>query len=142
MISLDISILYQVVIFLVLGLILTKLLFRPYLELLDERERQTTGARHDSGDLEHDGARLKAEYENKLAQGRSAGTAARDAIIQEGRQERERLLQQARVEAAQTLEQVRRDIQNELERERGMALAEVAGVAQDMVSKILGRRVG
>ena len=142
MISLDISILYQIVIFLVLWLILSKVLFRPYLDLLDERERRTGGTRHDTIDLEQAGARLKAEYEDKISQARSAGSAAKDAIIQEGRQERERLLQQAREAAARTLESARRDVQSQLERERDLAAAEVAGVAQDMVSKLLGRRVG
>ena len=142
MISLDISILYQIVIFLVLWLILSKVLFRPYLNLLEERERKTSGARHDTGELEQAGARLKAEYEGKISQARSAGTAAKDAIIQEGRQERERLLQQAREEAARALESVRREVQSQLERERELAAAEVAGVAQDMASKLLGRKVG
>ena len=142
MISLDISIFYQIVIFVVLWLLLSKVLFRPYLGLLDERERKTIGTRHDTGQLEHEGARLKAEYEEKITQARRAGIAARDAIIREGRQEREGLLQQAREEGARTLESMRRDVQGQLERERELAAAEVVGVAQDMVSKVLGRRVG
>ena len=142
MISLDISIFYQIVIFVVLWLLLSKVLFRPYLGLLDERERKTIGTRHDTGQLEHEGARLKAEYEEKITQARRAGIAAKDAIIREGRQEREGLLQQAREEAARTLESMRRDVQGQLERERELAAAEVVSVAQDMVSKVLGRRVG
>jgi F-type H+-transporting ATPase subunit b len=142
MISLDISVLYQIVIFLALWLILSKVLFRPYLNLLDERERRTAGARHDSSELEHEGARLKAEYEEKMAQARVAGTVAKDAIVQEGRQEREKLLLQAREEAALTLESARREVQRQLDRERALLATEVAEVAHDMVSKILGRRVG
>jgi len=142
MISLDISIFYQIVIFVVLWLLLSKVLFRPYLGLLDERERKTIGTRHDTGQLEHEGARLKAEYEEKITQARRAGIAAKDAIIREGRQEREGLLQQAREEGARTLESMRRDVQGQLERERELAAAEVVSVAQDMVSKVLGRRVG
>jgi F-type H+-transporting ATPase subunit b len=142
MISLDLSVLYQIVIFVLLWLILSKLLFRPYLNLLEERERRTAGARHDSSELEHEGARLKAEYEEKIAQARAAGNAAKDAIVQEGRQERERLLQQAREEAALTLESARREVQRQLERERALLASEVAEVGRDMVSKILGRRVG
>ena len=61
MISLDISILYQAILFVILWLILNKVLFQPYLKLLDERERKTTGAHHDSSELEHEGARLRAQ---------------------------------------------------------------------------------
>jgi F-type H+-transporting ATPase subunit b len=142
MISLDISVLYQIIIFVLLWLILSRVLFRPYLELLDERERRTAGARHDSDELEHEGARLKAEYEEKIAQARAAGTAAKDVIVQQGRQARERLLQQAREEAALTLESARREVQRQLAREHGLLATEVAEVARDMVGKILGRRVG
>jgi F-type H+-transporting ATPase subunit b len=142
MISLDISVLYQIIIFVLVWLALSKLLFRPYLNLLDERERRTTGAQHDSGDLEQQGAQLQAEYEEKIAQARAAGTAAKDAIVEEGRRERESQLQQARAEAARTLETARHEVQNQLERERQLLAAQVTEVAQDMVSKILGRRVG
>jgi F-type H+-transporting ATPase subunit b len=142
MISLDISVLYQIIIFLVLWLILSKVLFRPYLDLLEQRERRTSGARHDSSELEAEGARLKAQYEQKIAEGRAAGNSVKDAIVQEGRLEREKLLQQAREEAALTLGRARREVQMQLERERALLAAQVTEVASDMASKVLGRRVG
>jgi F-type H+-transporting ATPase subunit b len=142
MISLDISVLYQIVLFVVLLLILNKVLFRPYLGLLEERERRTIGAQHDAAELEHEGARLRAQYEEKIAQAQAAGYAAREAILQDGRQQRERILSQAREEAKSILELVRRELAAALERERRLAAAEAAAVAGDMVSKVLGRRVG
>jgi F-type H+-transporting ATPase subunit b len=141
-ISLDISVLYQIIIFVVLWLILSKVLFRPYLGLLEERERRTAGARHDSSELEAEGARLKAEYEQKIAEARAAGNLSKDAIVQEGRQQREKLLQQARQEAAHTLETARREVQAELGRERVRLAAEVTELARDMLEKILGRKIG
>ena len=141
MISLDISILYQIVLFVVVWLVLSKVLFRPYLDLLEERERETTGASHQSVELEHEANRLKAEYEEKIHRARGVGAAAKDRVVQAARQESERLLQQARAEAASILDSARRDVQVQLERERDLGAAEVAAVAQDMVSKVLGRRV-
>src|SRR6267142_3163779 len=98
MISLDISILYQIILFIVLWLILNKILFQPYLHLLEERERRTIGAEHDSTDLEHEGARLRAQYEEKIAQAQADGYTAKEAILQQARQQRERVLNQAREE--------------------------------------------
>ena len=141
MISLDISILHQIILFIVLGLILNKILFQPYLRLLEERERRTIGAEHDSADLEHEGARLRAQYEEKIAQAQTAAYAAKDAILQEARQQREKILGQARAEAASKLEQARREISLALEREKALAAAEAATVAGEMVSKVLGRKV-
>ena len=141
MISLDYSIAYQIVLFLVLWVILSKVLFGPYLNLLDERERRTTGARHDSTDLEQEGARLRAQYEEKIAQAQASGHAAREAILQEGRQQREKLLTQAREGAMSMLEGVRREVESQMQRERQLAAAEARTVAQEMVEKILGRHV-
>jgi len=142
MIQLDYSIVYQIVLFVVLWVILDKLLFQPYLRLLEEREHQTTGAQHDSVDLEYEGARLKAQYDEKLAQGEAAGYAAKEAINQDARQQREKILGQARDEAARSLDQSRQEIAAAMEREKPLAAAEVSTVAADMVNKVLGRRVG
>ena len=141
MISLDLSILYQIILFVALWLILNKILFQPYLQLLEERERRTIGAEHDSADLEHEGARLRAQYEEKIAQAQTAAYAAKDTILQEARQQREKILGQARAEAASKLEQARREISLALEREKALAAAEAATVAGEMVSKVLGRKV-
>jgi len=142
MIHLDISIVYQAILFLVLWVILNKVLFQPYLHLLAERERKTTGAQHDSSDLEQEAARLKEEYEEKIAQAQVIGYAAKDAIVQNGRQQREKILSQARDEATSMLERVRKDVATAMEREKRLAGAEVAGFASDMVQKVLGRRLG
>lgn len=141
MIHLDISILYQVVLFVILWMILNKLLFKPYLHLLEEREAKTTGAQHDSSDLEHEAARLKAQYEERIAKAQTLAYAAKDALLQDARQQREKILSQAREEAAKNLEQVRHDVASALAQEKQLGDSEVSRVAQDMVSKVLGRSV-
>jgi F-type H+-transporting ATPase subunit b len=142
MISLDYSVVYQIVLFLIVWLILSKVLFRPYLGLLDERERRTIGTQHDSTDLEQEGARLRAQYEERIAQAQAAGYAAKEAILQEARRQRERVLNQAREEAMGMLEGVRREVENQIQKERQFAAAEVRTIAQEMASKVLGRNVG
>ena len=141
MIHLDISIAYQIVLFLVLWLILNKVLFQPYLNLLAERERKTAGAQHDSSDLEHEAHRLKTEYDEKIAQAQAAGYAAKEVIVQEGRQQREKILSQARENAAGTLQRVRSEVTQTLDQERRRAAAEVSNLAGAMVAKVLGRPV-
>ena len=142
MISLDYSVVYQIILFVILWFILSKLLFRPYLDLLDERERKTVGTKHDSTDLEHEGARLRAQYEEKIAQAHAAGYIDKDAILQEARRHRERVLNQAREEAMGMLEGVRREVAMRLEQERQFAAAEVRTIAQQMANKVLGRNIG
>ena len=139
MISLDISILYQIVLFVVLWLILNKILFQPYLRLLEQREHRTTGAEHDSAELEHEGSRLRAQYEEQISQAQIAGYAAKEVIVQDGRQQREKILAQARQEAASQLDRVRHEVALALERDQQLAALEAKAVAAEMVSKVLGR---
>ena len=137
----DYTVVYQIIFFLILWGILSKILFRPYLGLLDERERKTAGTLREAADLEREGERLKARYEEKIGQARTAGYAAKEAIIEEARRRRENLLTEAREEAARVLERVRGEVRTQIERERQLALAEAANIARDMASKILGRNV-
>jgi F-type H+-transporting ATPase subunit b len=141
MISLDYSVVYQIILFLVLWVVLSKILFQPYLRLLEERERKTTGAQHDSLDLEHEGARLRAQYEEKIAQAQAAGYATKETILQEARRERERIVTEARDEAMKLLQGVRLEVESQMQKERQLAATEAGIVAQEMVNKILGRKV-
>ena len=141
MISLDYTVGYQIILYLILLVILSKVLFRPYLTLLEERERKTVGAHRETTELEHEGERLKAEYEEKIAQAQAAGNAAKETILKEAQQLRENLLARAREEASSALERVRQEVQNQMQKEKQLATAEVAHIARDMVSKILGRNV-
>jgi F-type H+-transporting ATPase subunit b len=141
MISLDFSVFYQVVLFVVLWLILSKILFRPYLQLLEQREYRTSGARHETEALESEGQRLRAEYEAKMAEVETAGETAKNAIVEEARKQRELIVNEAREHAARELEQVRREIDSQLQEERKRATAETATMAQDMAAKLLGRSI-
>ena len=141
MISLDISILYQVVLFIVLWLIVNKVLFQPYLKLLDEPEQKTTGAQHDSTELEHESARLRTQYEERIAQAQSAAALERERILQGAAEQREKILSQARQEAEQTLAGRRQEIAAALEAERRLASAEAGTLAADIAAKVLGRKV-
>ena len=142
MIAINISVLWQILMFLGLWLIVSKVLFRPYMVVLEQREQKTTGADDSSEHLEQHAERLRAEYQETIAKAAAAGNASKDAIVQQARQQREALLSSARAEAAGILERVRQDVQSQLAQEHELAVREADAVAQEMVSKILGRRVG
>jgi F-type H+-transporting ATPase subunit b len=142
MIAIDFSVVWQILLFLGLWLIVSKVLFRPYMALLEEREQRTTGADDSAYYLEHEAERLRAQYEDAIAKATAAGNATKEAIVQQARQQREALLSSAREEAAGILERVRQEVLRQLAQERELAIREAEAVAHDMASKILGRRVG
>ena len=142
MIALDYTVLIQIVAFLVFWFLLTKLLFKPFLGLLEERERRTEGVKGEAVSLKEEGERLRKEYEYAVARARDEGHVMKEGIVQEARRTRERLLTQAREEAARMLEAVREEIQKELQRGRELAAREAEAIAQQMAEKILGRKIG
>ena len=142
MIALDYTVLIQIVAFLVFWFLLTKLLFKPFIGLLEERERRTEGAKAEAAALKEEGERLSKEHEQAIAKAKDEGRAAKEGILQEARQARERLLGQAREEAARMVQAAREEIRKELERGRELAAREAEAIARQMAEKILGRRIG
>lgn len=142
MVTLDYTVLIQVIAFLLFWFLLTKLLFKPFLALTEERERRTGGVKAEAALLKEEGQRLLKEYEQAIAKARDEGRAMKERIIDEARQTRERLLAQAREDAARALEAARAEIEKQLQRGREIAAREAEGIAQQMVEKVLGRRLG
>ncbi len=142
MIALDYTVIVQAVAFLVFWFLLTKLLFKPFVGLLEERERRTEGVKAEAAALREEGERLLKEYEYAIAKARDKARAAKEKIVQEGRQARERLLGQARGDASWTLEAVRAEIEKELQRGQEIAAGEAQAIAQQMAEKIIGRKIG
>ena len=142
MIALDYTVLVQIVSFLVLWFLLTRLLFRPFVALLEEREKRTDGVKGEAASLAGEGERLRTEYESAIARAKDEGAAAKEGILQQARQARERLLSQARAEAADRLAAIRQEIQGEMQKARSLAAQEAEGIARQMAEKILGRRIG
>ncbi len=136
------TVLLQIVFFLALWFLLTKLLFKPFIALVEQREQRTEGLNAAAAALNAEGERLRAEYESAIAAARDEGAALKETILGEARQTREKLLAEARAQAADRLTAVRRQIQNELSQSRAQALQEAAAIARQMAEKVLGRKVG
>lgn len=142
MIALDYTVLVQIVSFLFLWFLLTRLLFRPFLGLLEERERRTEGVRAEAAALTQEAERFRAEYEGRIATARDEGGAIKQALRLEALELRGSLLAQTREEASGHLQTMREEVQRELRRARELGAREAQVIARQMVEKILGRKVG
>ena len=141
MIALDYTVLVQIVSFLLLWFLLTRLLFRPFLRLLEERERRTEGVRGETASLMEEAERLRADYESGLARARDEGGAIKQDIRHEALQVRERVLAQAQEEATRHLQAVREQFRRELQSARELETREAEVIAHQMAERILGRRI-
>ncbi len=136
------TVLVQIVAFLALWFLLSKVLFRPFIALLEERENRSEGLKAAAASLVAEGERLRAEYESAIAKANEEGAAVKETILREARQTRERLLAESRAQAVERMTAVREDIKKEMAQGRELALQEAAVIARQMAEKILGRMVG
>jgi F-type H+-transporting ATPase subunit b len=137
-----VTVLVQIGFFLALWFILSKLLFKPFIVLVEEREKRTEGLKAAAAALTAEGERLRAEYESAIAKANEEGAAVKETILQEARQTRERLLAEARAQAADRLAAMREEIRQELGKGRAQAMKEASAIARQMAEKVLGRKVG
>jgi F-type H+-transporting ATPase subunit b len=142
MISLDYSVILQILFFLLFWFLMDRIIFKPFLGLLDERERRTEGAKAETAALIEDAERLRAEYESGTAKAQEEAEAVKEAILVDARRSREQLLAQAREEAGKMMERSRGEIRIELQKARELVLREAEAIARQMTEKILGRRLG
>jgi len=136
------TVLVQIVAFLALWFFLSKILFKPFIALLEERENRSEGLKAAAASLVAEGERLRADYESAIAKANEEGAAVKETLLQEARQTRERLLAESRAQAADRMTAVREDIKNEMAKSRALALQEAAVIARQMAEKVLGRMVG
>jgi len=141
MINLDYTVVVQIVFFLLLWFLLAKLLFNPFVALLEERERRTEGAREEARTLRSEVDRLREEYEKGIARARDEGGRVKEAIIQQAREEREQLLSRARGEAARLMAEVRGEVEAEMARQGALVEREARTIAREMAEKVLGRKI-
>jgi F-type H+-transporting ATPase subunit b len=143
MIAVDsiVTVLIQIVAFLALWFLLAKFLFKPFIALLEEREKRTEGLTAAAAALTVEVEKLRAEYESAIAKANEEGAAVKETILQEARRTRERLLTESRTQAAERLTAVREEIKKEISTGRELALQEAATIARQMAEKVLGRKV-
>jgi len=133
----DVTFVIQLVSFFVLLVVLNRLLFAPFGELLAERARCTDGAREQASKDQADADALARAITKGLDEARSVALAEADTIRREAREREVEILNQAKTAAAERLSQLRADIALERDRAKGALRDEVTTLAQAMVEAVL-----
>ena len=111
-------------------------------QVIEERESRTEGARAEAAEFESKfNDRLKA-YEERVAAARGQATEERNRIRRDATAEESNVLSAARDEATKVVEQVRAQIEQERTRVRGELKAQAEKLAVEMAEKALGRDLG
>lgn len=97
--QLDMTAILAFGVFLVAMLFMKFALIDPYADIVEERDRRTSGAREGVDDLVEEAQSALLKYETQLAQARNDATSLRAAIREKGESQREKQLSSARKKA-------------------------------------------
>jgi F-type H+-transporting ATPase subunit b len=139
LIDLDGTVFVQFALFLIMLLVLSRFLFRPYLKMRDARHKGIEGAREEASSMQERARQTNADYDAKLTKARVRGAEERARLRGEGAIHERQVLGVARDEAQKTLDAARARISADAGKARETLTAESTVLAKQIVKKILGR---
>jgi len=134
----DFTFLIQLGTFFVLFLVLSRLLFAPFLELLEEREARTSGDVASAAASRAEVQRLLAHLDSELSKARAAANAEVEATRARTREEVAVLYQKAHAEAAARLSELRQQVEAATRDARSTLRDDARTIADAMAAAVLG----
>lgn len=141
MISINATLVLQVIHFLILAFILNRLMFRRVLKLIHQREEHVEKTRREIEEIKHEAIRLKGEFHSKENEVRKQAAQERVRLRERGVTEAEKLLDHSRREVASMKAEVDKEAEKEVEKTHGLLQDEAAALADTVIEKMIGRRL-
>jgi F-type H+-transporting ATPase subunit b len=140
-IDFDLTFVGQMVVFAALVVVLEPLLFRPVLNLFEEREKRTEGARAEARDMQARAGELLVKYETELERINRVAAEERDRARSETARLEAEILDEARASATEIVEQGRAQIHDEVNKIRFDLGKASERLATEIAGRVLGREV-
>lgn len=141
MVEINLTIVVQVLQFLILVFIVNRLLLKPIGQVMSERKGKITAWEEKTRDLQET-ARSKLEnYENRLKEERARAQAGQEQLTMELKEKEEESLRAVSEEAAQLVASTQKALAEEKERLRSELRHQAAELSQILTEKVLGRKV-
>lgn len=141
MISLNITLVFQAVIFLTIMILLNQLLFKPMIRILEERRARTEGRKKAAAQAEAEAEAIWAEYQKRIQDAKLEADRMRTEIVRHGEAERQRVLDAASEKAEKAVTEVRARVRAEAQEARRALESEASSLAGSIASAVLGRNV-
>jgi len=140
MIEINLTIVIQVVQFLFLLFFLNRFLFRPTINLIEEREKKITTWKEETKNFhESMQARLQS-YENQIVEAKVDAQAQQELVTEELQKEGDKKLEAVSEEALHMVDSTREKLQQETELLRGQLREQAEEMSQLVAEKVLGRK--
>lgn len=126
---------------LIIFLVLKKILFKPVLKILDERQESIRSNIEEGEKAKEEGLKFKEEYETKLSTATSEGHQIVETAKQRAEKKYESIVNEARVEA----ENIKTKAYDSIEKDKQKAFNDIKGEISDMAimaaSKIIKKDI-
>ena len=139
LIDFDGTLFVQFALFVIMLIVLSRLVFKPYLAMRDARHKGIEGAREEASAMQERAVQTNADYDAKLTKARLRGAEERARLRGEGAVYERQVLGAARDESQKALDAARGRIAADAGTAREKLAAESTSLARQIVKKILGR---
>lgn len=139
--GLDHTFFVEFAIFAVLFLILSKLYFKPFMNLFEIRHKRLVEDREAAEKLMVEADAQFEQYKKRLADERTIAKKEYEAIIAEARREESNMLAKAREEAKKIQQEANDSIHHQREQLKKQLEADVEGLANGISERLLSRKV-
>ncbi len=141
MISINATLVIQIINFLILLFILNKILFQPILRGLETRQLAIEGKKARAIELRQKGEEKLREYDQALAEARNRAMSKQAEIRDEGMAKASEIIEATKKEEADILSEIHRGISSEMEKAKRDIQSYADSLSKDVTSKILGRAI-
>jgi F-type H+-transporting ATPase subunit b len=139
MISIDFTLIIQMVNFLIILFVGKKLIYDPMLSNIENRDAKIKGLLDAASKLRSEVEKSKREYEENLQQVRSEVAEYQSKIRQQALSEAYEKVSKVKGEIDKKIEESRKELEIQVEKAKLTLEAEAHKIADDIVEKILGK---
>lgn len=141
MIELNFTFFIQLINFFLLMFILNKLLYKPVLKILAERDERVAGGKEQAKKLVEEGEQIFSTYNQKLHAAKLDAIAVKNATRNEAVNQANAIIDEARKKAEDIVAGVQKEMTEEIARVKKELEPELGIMASTIAQQILGRKV-
>ncbi len=141
MVDINISLLYQLINFIVLLVALNFILYRPVRAIMQERQQTIGGAFSDAKTAQEKMNALLEQYNASLADAKQKATSAYNALYQQGLDGQRDMISAERAKASELLDKARAEVVSASSSAKADLKKEAESLAKDISAKLLGRAI-
>lgn len=141
MISINATLVLQVIHFLVLVFVLNRLMLQPLLRLINERAEHIANTKTEIENLEEETTLLRDEFTAKETDARIEAAQERARLRSMGISETEEVLNNSRKEVASIRAEADQEAEKEFRKTQPLLDGQAAVLVEEIIEKVIGRRI-